>query len=100
MTPTTWNPNTNVHAMNEDSRLDWEGNIKEKREWASQAVLEDVEDHINASSLIISAIEMKAIDEEMVSHECEEEEIYKHNLPQNGMLIRGILTALDDNIFS
>ena len=48
LTPTTWNPHTNIHATNDDSMLDWEGNIKEKREWASQVVLEDVEDHIDA----------------------------------------------------
>ena len=87
VTPTTWNPNTNVHAMNEDSMLDWEGNIMEKREWASRVILEDVEDHIDASSLIISAIDIKAIGKKMVHHECEEEEIYKHNLPQNGILL-------------
>ena len=57
--------------------LDWEGNIKEKREWASQVVLEDVEDHVNTSSLTILAVETNAIDEEMMHHECEEEETYK-----------------------
>ena len=100
MTPTTWNPHTNIHATNEDSMLDWEGNIKEKMEWASQVVLEDVEDHIDAPSLIISAVEMKGIDEEMVYHECEEEETYKYNLPPNGIsVIAGIVTALDKKHF-
>ena len=66
MTPTTWNPHTNIHATNVNSMLDWEESIKEKMEWASQVVLEDVEDHIDASSFIISAVEMKGIDEEMV----------------------------------
>ena len=81
--------------------LDWEGNIKEKREWTSQVVLEDVEDHVNTSSLTILAVETNAIDEEMMHHECEEEETYKYNLPQNGtQVIMGILTALDENIFS
>ena len=61
--------------------LDWEGNIKEKRERASQVVLEDVDDHIDASSLIISVVEMKAIDVEMMHHECEEGETTKYNLP-------------------
>ena len=56
LTPTTWNLHTNVHATNEDSVLDWEGNIKEKREWASQVVLEDVEDHINASRVLYRPI--------------------------------------------
>ena len=77
LTPTTWNLHTNIQATNEDSMLDWEGNIEEKREWASQVVLEDVEDHINASSLTILAVETKAIDEDMVHHECEEEETCK-----------------------
>ena len=81
--------------------LDWEGNIKEKREWASQVVLEDVDDHIDASSLIISVIEMKAIDVEMMHHECEEGETTKYNLPWSDIsVIAGISTALDKNIFS
>ena len=101
LTPTTWNPHMDVHGTNEDSTLDWEGNIKEKRKWASQVVLEDVDDHIDASSLIISVIEKKAIDEEMMHHECEEEETIKYNPPLIDMsVIAGILTALDENIFS
>ena len=81
--------------------LDWEGNIEEKRESASQVVLEDVEDHIDTSSLTSLVVEMKAIDEEMMHHKCEEEETSKCNLPQNSMpVIVGILTALDKNIFS
>ena len=77
LAPTTWNPHMDVLASSEDSMLDWDGSIKEKREWVSQVVLEDVDDHIDASSLIISAIEMKTIDEEMMHHECEKEEIIK-----------------------
>ena len=73
----------------------------EKREWESQAVVEHVEDHIDASSLTILVIEMKAIEEEMMHHECEEEETYKYNLPWNGIsVIMGILTALDKSILS
>ena len=80
--------------------LDWEGNIKEKREWASQVVLEDVDDHINATSLIISVIDMKACEDEMVHCECEEEETTKCNLPWIDIsVIAGISTVLDKNIF-
>ena len=44
---------------------------------------------------------MKAIDEEMMHCECEEEETYKYNLPWIGMsVIAGLSTALDKNIFS
>ena len=101
LTPTTWDSHTYVHATNEDSMLDWEVNVKEKRQLVSQVVLEDVADHINASSLIISVIEMKAIDEEMMHHECDEEETLKCNLPQIDIsVITGISTALDENIFS
>ena len=101
MPPTTWNPQTNVHVSNEYSMLDWEGNIKERREWASQVVLEVVEDHIDASSSTILAVETKAICEEMMHHECEEKETYTDNLPWNGRpVIAGILTPMDKNIFS
>ena len=102
LTPTTWDQHTDIHATNEDSMLDCEGNIKEKRGWECQVVLEDVDDHVNASSLIISVIEMKAkIDEEMMHHECEEEETIKCSLPQIDIsVIAEISTALDKNIFS
>ena len=81
--------------------LDWEENIQEKKEWASQVVLEDVDDYIDTSSLIISAIEMKAIDDEMMHHECQEDETTKYNLPWIDIsVIAGISTALDEEIFS
>ena len=81
--------------------LDWEENIQEKREWASQVVLEDVDDYIDTSSLIISAIEMKAIDDEMMHHECQEDETTKYNLPWIDIsVIAGISTALDEEIIS
>ena len=101
LTPTTWDPHTDIHATNEDCMLDWEGNIKEKREWTSQVALEDVDDHINTSSLVISAVEMKAIDDEMMHCECEEEETIKYSLPWIDMsVIPGILTVLNENVFS
>ena len=81
--------------------LDWEGNIKEEREWVSQVVIEDVDDHINTSSLIVSAIEKKTIDDEMMHHECQEEETIKYNLPLIEIsVIAGISTVLDENILS
>ena len=101
LTPTTWDLHTDVHATNVDNILDWKGNIKEKREWASQVVLEDVDDHIDASSLIISVIEMKTINEEMMHRECEKEETIKYNLPWIDISVTAIIsTALDENSFS
>ena len=44
LTPTTWNPHMDIHVTNEDSMLDWE--------WASQVVLKDIDDRIDASSLM------------------------------------------------
>jgi hypothetical protein len=61
LTPSRWNPHCDAHAMNEDSMLDWEGNLIEKRD-RSQIMLSDVcEDTALASSLLISSPESRVI---------------------------------------
>ena len=64
-------------------------------------MLEDVDNRINASSFIISAIEMKAIDDGMMHCECQEEVTTKYSLSQIDIpVITGISTPLDENTFS
>ena len=40
LTPTKWNPHTDAYALNEDSMVDWEGNIKEKGQSDMKIILD------------------------------------------------------------
>ena len=33
LTPTKWNPHSDAYAANEESIVDWEGNIKQRKDW-------------------------------------------------------------------
>ena len=42
LTPTRWNPHTDVYALNEESIVDWEGNIKDRSHCHVQIVLDKI----------------------------------------------------------
>ena len=44
LTPTKWNPHTDAYALNEESIVDWEGNIKEKGRSDVKIVLDEIGD--------------------------------------------------------
>ena len=53
LTPPTWNPHTNAYAFNKESMLDWEGNVKAKKDQEHHVVLDDIpEDPAMVSSLM------------------------------------------------
>ena len=43
LTPTTWNPHSDAYVINEESMLDWEGNMKHERDHEKRVVLEDIQ---------------------------------------------------------
>ena len=63
LTPTTWNPHSDHYAYNEENMLDWEGNMKEKKDCVKwRIVLDELEeDRRMVSSLFISEVESIAI---------------------------------------
>jgi hypothetical protein len=66
LTPTTWNPHSDVYARNEESMLDWEGNLRPKKERECKIVLEDIpEDDTEMASLMVSSAESAQIDAAM-----------------------------------
>jgi hypothetical protein len=66
LTPATWNPHLDVYAMNEESMLDWEGNIIPKQEREYKVVLDDIpEDDVEMASLVVSSAESAQIDATM-----------------------------------
>ena len=57
-----WNPHTDAYAQNEESIIDWEGNIKEKSNHEIKIVLEDVGDEFQNKNKV-SSMEVKRVDE-------------------------------------
>ena len=74
LTPTTWNPHSDSYAINEESILDWEGNIKDRRHWEHRVVLDDIpENDAMVSSLQLHANEEAAIDDTLNALDDEED---------------------------
>ena len=51
LTPTRWNPHSDAYARNEEMMLDWEGNVRPKKERV-RVVLDEIEDN-EALTIII-----------------------------------------------
>ena len=67
LSPATWNPHSDAYSTNEESMLDWEGNMQPKKDHQHRIVLDNVEDDINmVASLLITPLEQEAIDKHLV----------------------------------
>ena len=87
LSPATWNPHSNAYSTNEESMLDWEGNMQPKRDHQHWIILDDVEDDINmVASLQITQLEQEVIDTHLVEDD-------KH---YNGMRMLTILRSADN----
>ena len=42
LTPTVWNPHSDAYVINEESMLDWEGNMRHEKNHEKRVVLEDI----------------------------------------------------------
>ena len=62
LTPTRWNPHTDAYAMNEESIVDWEGNIKDRSHHDVKIVLDEIGDEYQ-NQYKISSIEVQYVDE-------------------------------------
>ena len=63
LSPATWNPHSDAYSVNEESMLDWEGNMQPKKDCQHWIVLDDVEDDASmVASLSITPLEQEAID--------------------------------------
>ena len=62
LTPMRWNTHTDAYAQNEESIVDWEGNIKDKSNRDIKIVLEDVGDEYQ-NKYKVSSMEVKCVDE-------------------------------------
>ena len=62
LSPATCNPHSDAYSTNEESMLDWEGNMQPKRDHQHQIILDDVEDDVNmVASLQITQLNRKSL---------------------------------------
>ena len=67
LSPATWNPHSDAYSVNEESMLDWEGNMQPKKDRQHRIVIDDVEDNVTmVASLSITPLEQEAIDRHLI----------------------------------
>ena len=77
LTLTKWNPHTDAYALNEESIVDWEGNIREKGHYDVKIVLDEIDDEYQ-SQYKISAMEALHMDKVIQSHsQCNNNDVIK-----------------------
>ena len=70
LTQETWDPNSDAYALKEESMTDWEGNMKDPKDWRTMLVFDDIEQEtISPSAFSISSAETHAVDLKYKSHE-------------------------------
>ncbi len=75
LTPTNFNPHDDAYAANEESMLDWEGNMIE-RQHRTQIILSEIEEDENMRvSSVISSIESRTIDSVLDDSDVSEEKV-------------------------
>ena len=62
LTRTRWNPHTDVYALNEESIVDWEGNIKDRSHCYVKIVLDEIGDEYQGQYKV-SSMEAQYVDE-------------------------------------
>ena len=73
LTPTTWNPHSDAHVMNEESMVDWEGHMRNERDHEKRVVLEDIpSDDAMVSSFAVCEEEEKIISSNFVNDQDED----------------------------
>ena len=81
--PETWYPHLNAYAHNEDSMVDWEGNICAPKDWKTKLVFDDIPNNGQVQSTSILATGAKAIDDKCETTHHEENEEHSTIFPQH-----------------
>ena len=97
LTPTKWNPHTDAYTLNEESIVDWEGNIKEKGYSDMKIVLDEIGDKYQ-SRYEISMMEALHMDKVIQSRsQCNNNNIFKTSelSMTSSVLCPYLLTSMD-----
>ena len=94
-TPETWHPHSNAYAHNEDSMVDWEGNIHALKDRKTRLVFDDIPNDRQVQSTSISATEAKAIDNKCETTHHEENEEHSTIFTQHTTNVFSLTTIND-----
>ena len=99
LSPATWNPHSDVYSANEESMLDWEGNMQPKKDRQHRIVLDDVEDEINMiASLSITPLEQEAIDIHLIEDDERPDEMGIPFIPRPGDCVLSMLRSISNTL--
>ena len=62
LSPSKWDPHSEVYGQNEANMTDWEGNVKEPKDRPYQVVIDENEAEIDAGKFVVSSTEANIID--------------------------------------
>ena len=99
LSPATWNPHSDAYSTNEESMLDWEGNMQPKRDCQHRIVLDDVEDDVNiVASLSITPLEQEAIDIHLIEDDEHFDEMGISFIPRPGDHVSSTLGSISNTL--
>ena len=61
LSPSKWDPHSEVYGQNEANMTNWEGNVKEPKDQPYRVVIDEIETEIDASEFIVSSTEANII---------------------------------------
>ena len=62
LSPSKWDPHSEVYGQNEANMTSWEGNVKEPKDRLHQVVIDEIATDIDASQFVVSSTEANIID--------------------------------------
>ena len=99
LSPATWNPHSDAYSTNEESMLDWEGNMQPKKDHQHRIVLDDVEDDVNmVASLSITPLDQEAIDIHLIEDDKRFDETGISFIPRPGDHISSTLGSISNTL--
>ena len=99
LSPASWNPHSDAYSANEESMLDWEGNMQPKKDCQHRIVLDDVEDDVNmVASLSITPLEQEAIDIHLIEDDEQPDEMGIPFIPRSGDCVSSTLGSISNTL--
>ena len=99
LSPATWNPHSDAYSTNEESMLDWEGNMQPKKDCQHRIVLDNVEDDVNmVASLLITPLEQETIDIHLIEDDQQSDEMGISFIPRPGDNISSTLGSISNSL--
>ena len=99
LSPATWNPHSDAYSTNEESMLDWEGNMQPKKDRQHRIVLDDVEDDVNmVASLSIALLEQEAIDIHLIEDDERFDKMGISFIPRPGDHVSSTLGSISNTL--